>query len=192
RGRDQVVPGHDLGKPLVVVGQEAQIPAGEDALEVAVDGDRHAADLVVLHDALGRADGFVRRQGNGIGDNAVGAALDLVHLPGLLLHRHVLVNHAHAAFLGQGNGQLAFGHRVHRRGNDGDVQANFAGELGTDIDIAGQDFTICGLEKDIIKGDALVGNPVDHEGRLLGTGFLAHYTVLPVGVGKSNRTGPAA
>ena len=58
RGRDQVVLGHDLGEPLVVVRQEPQIAAGEDPLQIAVDRDRHAADVLLFHDAQGRARPF--------------------------------------------------------------------------------------------------------------------------------------
>ena len=87
---------------------------------------------------LAVADRFIRRQRDRIGDDAVLAALDLVHLARLLRDRHVLVNDADAPFLGQGDGQVAFGDRVHRRRHDGDVDANVARDLGADVRLAGR------------------------------------------------------
>ena len=115
RAGDEVFLGHDLGKPLVVVGEEVQVAAGEDALEEAVDGDGHAADLVLFHDAAGVADGLVGRQRDGVGDDAVFAAFDLIDFVGLVGDGKVFVNDADAAFLGEGDGEVALGDGVHRR-----------------------------------------------------------------------------
>src|SRR5262249_33484018 len=68
---DEVVLGHDLAEAEAVVGEEAEVAAGEDALEVAVDGDGDAGDLVLLHDLAGGADGGVGGEGLGVGDDAV-------------------------------------------------------------------------------------------------------------------------
>src|SRR5262249_60005600 len=116
------------------------------------------------HDPPGGADGLVGRQGDGVGDDAVGAALDLVDLAGLVGDGHVLVDDAHAAFLGQGDGQLALGDRVHGGGQDGDVEADGGGQLGLDVDVAGDHVAVGGLEQDVVKGDALVSDALLHVG----------------------------
>ena len=70
----------------------------------------------------GGADGFIRRQRDRVGDDAVFAPLDLVHLAGLHGDRHVLVDDADAALLGERDGQFALGDRVHRRREDRNVE----------------------------------------------------------------------
>ena len=69
---------------------------------------------MLLHDLAGVADRLVRRQRDRVDDDAVLAALDLVHLAGLLGDGQVLVDDADAALLGQRDGQVALGDRVHR------------------------------------------------------------------------------
>ena len=115
---DEVALGHDLLDAEVVGLQEPEVAAGEDALELAADGDGDARDVVPFHDQAGFADHGVGAQGDRVDDDAVFGALDLVDLEGLLLDRHVLVDDAEAAFLGQGDGQLALGDGVHRGGQD--------------------------------------------------------------------------
>ena len=175
RGRDEVVLAHHLRQPLVVVGEEAQIAAREDALEVAVDGDRHAADLVLLHDAAGVADGFVGRQRDRVGNDAVFAALDLVHLVGLVGDGQVFVDDANAAFLCKSNRQIALGDGVHRRRDDGHIEADIAGELGADVHVARHNVAVRGFKQHVVEGDALVGNPVLH-----GWGYSARGVVPPL------------
>ena len=66
-------------------------------------------------------------------------ALDARHLGGLLLRRQVLVDDADAAFLRQGDRQAGFGHGVHRRRDERQVEADVAGEGGREIGVARQD-----------------------------------------------------
>ena len=88
--------------------------------------DRDAGDFRLLHRLVRGSDASVRRQRHGVDDDAVGRALHLVDLFGLPLDRHVLVDHAEPAFLGQRDRHRAFGHRVHRRAEDRDVHARCA------------------------------------------------------------------
>src|SRR5262249_54797094 len=130
-------------------------------------------------DPPGGADRLVGGQGDGVGDDAVLAALDAVHLARLLRDRQVLVDDADAPLLGQGDGQFALGDRVHGRGDDRDVEADGAGELGADVHVGGDDVAVGGLQEDVVEGDALVGNAIVHA-RLLGEGWLSrHYKEEP-------------
>ena len=52
-GRDEVVLRHDLLDGQVVPLQEAEVAPGENASELAVDGDRHSGDVVVAASPLG-------------------------------------------------------------------------------------------------------------------------------------------
>ena len=67
-----------------------------------------------------------------------------------------------AALLGQGDGQLALGDRIHGRGDDRDVEMDVARELRADVDVAGNDVTVGGLQQDIIERDALIRDSVLH------------------------------
>ena len=64
--------------------------------------------------------------------------LDLADLVRLLLDRHVAMNDADAAGLGQRDRERAFGDRVHRRRDQRDAELDLAGEARAGIGIAGQ------------------------------------------------------
>ena len=40
------------------------------------------------------------------------------------------------------------------------------GELGADVDVAGHDLGVAGLEQDVVEGDALIGDAVLHREKL--------------------------
>jgi len=173
RGRNQIIFRHHFSQALVVVGNEAQVALGDDALEMAVDGDGDAGDVVIVHDLAGVFDGGVGIERDRIGDDAVLAAFDFLDLASLHLDGHVLVNDADAAFLGEGDGQLAFGDGVHRRGDDGDIEMDIARQLGADIDVARQHFAVAGFEENVVESDALISDAVLHgEISRRGGGFL--------------------
>ena len=58
----------------------------------------------------------------GFDDHAALIALDLAHLRGLIGGRQISVNDADAAGLRHGDGEPRLGHRVHRRGDDRQMQ----------------------------------------------------------------------
>ena len=58
---------------------------------------------------------------------------------------------AHAALLRNGNGQARFGDCVHGRRDQGQVQANVAGELGRKGGVLGKDLGVSGDEKNVVK-----------------------------------------
>ena len=110
---------------------EAQVPVGDDADGAALVHHRHAGDVVGVGDRQHLADGLVRADGDGIVDDAALVLLDLGHLAGLVGGAHVLVDDAHAAFLGEGDRQAGLGDRVHGGGQDRDVQRDAAGHAGS-------------------------------------------------------------
>ena len=56
--------------------------------------------------------------------------------------------------------------RVHRRGEDRDVQADPRGELRPGVDLVRQQVGVARLEQDVVEGDALVGDAVVHREKL--------------------------
>ena len=77
--------------------------------------------------------------------------LDLGDFRGLGLGRHVLVDDADAALLGERDRQARFRHRVHGGGKQRDVQLDGAGEAGFEADFAGEDGRVGGYEEDVVE-----------------------------------------
>ena len=167
RRGDQVVLGHDLLDPQVVGLEEPEVAAGEDAPEIAVDGDRHAGDVVPAHDLAGLAHRGVGRQGDRVDDDAVLRPLDLVDLAGLFLDRHVLVNDAQAPFLRQRDGQLGLGDAC-PSGDErmGILSAILAVSCDPGVDLVRKQVGIARLEQDVVESDALVGDAIVHREKL--------------------------
>ena len=79
---------------------------------------------------------MLRGQGEGIHNDAVLAALDLVHLRGLFLHGHIFVDDANAALSGHRDGHIGFCDRVHGRAHHGDVELDFIGQTGREVNLS--------------------------------------------------------
>ena len=75
----------------------------------------------------------------------------------LPLDRHVLVNHADAAFLRQRDRHRALGHGVHRRAEDRNVDRDAVGEPGADFDLGGHDGAIAWLDEHVVEGQSGAG-----------------------------------
>src|SRR5205814_2096020 len=59
-----------------------------------------------------------------------------------------------SALLGHGDGEARLGDRVHGRGDDGDVQADVAGDLRADFDKIRMDVGLGGTEENVIECEA--------------------------------------
>ena len=157
-GRHQLFGHHIIADGAAKILGKAHIPVGENAHQPAIFvGDGHAADAVAAHQSLGVGKQVMRAQGEGVHDHARLAALDLVHLFGLVGDAQVAVDHAQAALPGQGNGQLGLADRVHGRAEDGNVQAQFGMKLHADVHLGGQDFGVAGDQQHIVKGEGFFG-----------------------------------
>ena len=91
-------------------------------------------------------------------------AFDTIHLHGLLLNAHILVNNADAAQLGHRHGHVTFCYRVHRAADDRQTQADIAGNIRTDVNIVRDHFAISGFQKDVIKRQSAIGDAIVHVG----------------------------
>jgi hypothetical protein len=100
---------------------------------------REARDLAARLDLADLGEGGVRVDGQRIDDHAAFVALHFAHVVGLFVHRQIAVQDAHAAGLGHGDGEAAFGHRVHGGGHERDVQTDFTRELGLGRHLGGHD-----------------------------------------------------
>ena len=85
---------------------------------------------------------LVGRHGDRVDHHAALEALDRAHRRGLLLDLHVAVEHAEPAQLRHHDRHVGLGHRVHRRGEDRDVERDLARHPGARVGLARQDATI--------------------------------------------------
>ena len=100
---DQVLLGHHLFHRQVEAVLEAQVAVGQDAHQLAILGDGHAGNLVLLHDFQRIGDPVLGADGDGIDNHAAFRALHLIHFQRLLGNRHAAMHDADAALLRQGS-----------------------------------------------------------------------------------------
>ena len=120
----KVVLCHYVSYGLGEIRLKSQIPVGENSHKLSVAGNGHAAYLIFCHKVASRAYGLLGGKMERVGNNAVFAALNLVHLSRLLFYGHIFMNYSDAAFARHGNCKLAFRYRIHSRADKGDVQIN--------------------------------------------------------------------
>ena len=104
--------------------------------------------------------------GDRIDHHAAFEALHPADMLGLFLDAEVLVDHAHAAGLGHGDGEARFGHRVHGGGDQRNAQLDRLGQAGAGIDLAGKDFGGAGHQQHIVEGQGFADGLVGHIGAL--------------------------
>ena len=143
---------------MSLVLEEPQVAAGEDAQPACLPLSVIGTPETLCCSMTSRARATVASGGSVTGSVMMPLArpLDLVDLLGLPLDRHVLVDDAQAALLGQGDGHLALGDRVHRRAEQGDVQPDALGEPRPHVALGGHDVAIARLEQHVVEGDSLV------------------------------------
>ncbi len=149
---------HDRGDRCVQLGLEAQVAMRHDADSLLAVDHRHAGDVHRPRQVDDFADTHVGCDRNRVADHAGLELLDLEHLPRLLLDRHVLVDYAQATFLRQRDRQPCLGHRVHRRRQQRDTQADVAGQGGAEVDFARQHLGITGLQQHVVECKGFLGN----------------------------------
>ncbi len=110
----------------VHVGLELHVAVGDDADELSIVADGHAGDAVLGHQLIRLGQGVAGGQPEGVGDNAVLAALDHVHLLGLCADGHILVDDADAALTGDGDGHAVLGDGIHGGAHQRDIQREFS------------------------------------------------------------------
>ncbi len=159
--RDEAVLGHQLGDGLALVGREADVAIGEHADELAVAGavagtldDGDAGDLVGAHQVERVGERGGRVDGHWIDDHARLEFLHHGHLLGLLGGLEISVDDADAAGLGDRDGELALGHRVHGRGENRDVDRDLLGDAGGDVGLSRQHLGAAGDQQHVVEGEA--------------------------------------
>ncbi len=136
---DQPVLGHQLGDFLPPVRGEPHVAVGEDADELAGAAvaaaldHRNAGNAVVLHQGQRVGERRVRMNGDRVHHHAGFEFLDLAHLGCLHRRIEIAVNDADAAGLRHGDRHVRFGHRIHGRSDDRDIERDAARDCGADV-----------------------------------------------------------
>ncbi|MCY1242821.1 hypothetical protein D9M72_558110 [compost metagenome] len=135
---------------IVQLGFEAHVAVGHDAHQLAAIDHRHAGDVARLGQRQHVADGGFRADRDRVADDTRFELLDLGHFGGLLVDAQVLVDDAHAAELGHGDGQACFGDGIHGSRQDRKLQPQVARQARFQGDILGQDDGMGGDERDVV------------------------------------------
>ena len=166
RPRSSVVPTGAVTRPSAVISAEtgcvdvlleAEVAVREDADEAAaVVGDRHARDVVVLHQLERVGDERGRRQRERLDDHPRLGALDLVDLGHLLGDREVAVDDPDPALARERDRHPRLGDRVHRRRDDRDLERDRARQPRRGRDVVRQHRRLGRHEQDVVEGEALL------------------------------------
>src|SRR5437016_5269802 len=89
----------------------------------------------------------------GVKDHPRLAPLHPVHLGGLAVHRHVLVDHADPALARHGDRHLRLGDGVHCSGDERNVQGELAGEAGAGVDAARMHARVPRHQQHVVEGE---------------------------------------
>ena len=100
------------------------------------------------------AERLVREDGDRVQDHAGFELLHQPHLLGLRLRLEVAVDDAEPAVLRHGDRHAGFGHRVHRRGDDRQVEGDRAREPRPDVDVGRQDLGMARPQQHVVEGEA--------------------------------------
>ena len=152
--RGEIVAGHQLGDRLARIFGEADVAVGEDADQPAAFlGHRDPGDPVPLHQLERVGQSLVRGHGDRVDHHPALEALHRPHRRRLLLDGEVAVEHPHPAQLRHDDRHVGLGHRVHRRGEDRDVEPDLAGDLGAGVGLARKHRRFAGLEQHVVEGE---------------------------------------
>mmetsp|Transcript_8593 Transcript_8593/g.17034 ORF Transcript_8593/g.17034 Transcript_8593/m.17034 type:complete len:462 (-) Transcript_8593:153-1538(-) len=118
--------------------------ADEPPAERAVLGDRDARKAVLGLDHVHVSEGGVWREAEGIEDEAVLVSLHAAHFGALLLDGVVAVDDAEAAEERHVDRHLRLGHRVHRAGDEGQVELDLLRDLRLQADVLSREVDVAG------------------------------------------------
>ena len=165
---DQAILGHQLGDGLARVRGEAHVAVGEDADELALLASGaaldhgHSRNAVLLHQRKGVGKRLVGKDGDRVRHHPRFELLHLAHLIGLRLGREIAVDDAEPADLRHGDCHARLGHRVHRGGEEGNVQPQLTRQASAHIDLRRQDIGRRRLQQHVIEGEPFAKRA--HEG----------------------------
>ncbi len=153
--RGEILAGHQLRDGLLRVFGESNVAIGDDADEPAVLlGHRNAGNAVLRHQLEHVGERLVGGHRDRVDDHAALEALDRPHRRRLLLDVEIAVEDADAAELRHRDRHLGLGHRIHRRGDDRDVEADLSGDARAHVRLARQHRRFGRGQQHVVEGQA--------------------------------------
>ena len=153
----QVFLGHYFGNGSIEILEETKVTVGKDTHQLALAvNNGHTGDLVLAHKLVSLGNQLVSGQGEGVNDNAVLGALDLIYLVALLFDRHILVDDTNAAFTCNGDSHLSFRYSIHCGSDDRGIKVNIPCKPCSKVDHIGCYIGFCGDKKNIIEGKSFL------------------------------------
>ena len=73
------------------------------------------------------------------------------------------MNDAESALLGERDGHVRFGNGVHGGADDGNIQADVAGELRLRVGLAGNDIGTGGQQQNVVKSEGFRDGKMNHK-----------------------------
>ena len=153
RSGDEIARRHQRRHRLRVVLLEAQVAVREDADELVVVGDRHAGDVVALHQRDRIRHERVGRQRHGLDDHPGLGALHLVDLGDLRCDRHVALDDPDPTFARERDRHARLGDGVHRRRDDGNLEHDRPRQPRCGRDVVRENGGLRGHEEDVVEGE---------------------------------------
>src|SRR5260370_1383435 len=157
----KIVLRHRRADQLRMILFKSQVPVCQNSRKPGPPRHRQPRDLVLGHDLQGLPQRDVRRDGDRVHDHPAFRAFYPVHLLPLTVNGHVAVHDPNSTLSRDGDGQARFGHRVHGRGSQRNVQGQFPREICGCIDIAWQHRRPARLEQHIVNGPISEGLTFD-------------------------------
>ena len=155
-GGHEVILRHDFLHRTVQTTLEAQVTVRHDTYKViAVIDNGDTADMILRHDVEGLSHRRSLGNRDRIIDHTVLSTLDDSHLTGLIVDRHILMDHTDTTFTGNGDSHLRLGDGIHRSCHKRDVQLDVPREAGFQLYCLGQYFRIGRDQQDIVKCQAV-------------------------------------
>ena len=150
------------------------MPTSRPILPLRLD-DRNARNAVRAHQRPRLGERGVGPDRDRIDHHAGLEFLHLPHLLGLFGRCEIAVDDADAARLRHGNGEPRFGHSIHRRRENRDIEVDVAGNARGQIGLAGQHFRMARLKQHVVES----------QGECAGCGFdnLRHCLASKRGAG---------
>ena len=158
---------HDLGHRRFHTRLETQVASRHDTDRALAIDDGHARYTHRMRQVDDFANRHVGRYCDRIAHDTAFKFLDRTDLARLLFDRHVLVNDADTAFLGQRDGQPGLSDGVHRRRQHRDIEPNPSRQLRTQVNLVGEHRRVSGLQENVVEREGFLGNTHESYGILV-------------------------
>ena len=155
---NQPFTGHGFADLLRKISLKLQVTVCDNTDQPTTFGNRHTADAVFAHQIIGILQSMVRREIKRIADDAVLRALYLVHLIGLRLDCHVLVNDTDSPLACHCNGHTMLRNGIHTGAHQRNVQFDGMRQLRTELHLIGNHLRVGGNQQHVVKCDAVSDN----------------------------------